>query len=871
MKKRKLFSLVAVSALLVACSQDEFVSVEEAKDMGLGNRPELGQVILNAPNQTRMNISGSFTWTWATADKLGACIVDAVDPAATVEGYGKKADGSYTSKLIWTYAQYVNNEVKKDGDEEFSFYDTYVSNVDADNKLVTPEGFYTQNVNNTISSNYPYVRSEAGAWTTPANLVEGNYAFYAPYNPSHLTRNPLQAVLPMIQDCSEELMKDTYYNQKATKVSSTVLEKFFEGKLPGFENAPVVVAHSFLAAPEKRSDVIYPSVDMRDLYAYPMFTIKNNFDGYAFGETATGTEMSGELVLDSVRIYSTKSGVDLNYKTTIDVEKLKSDWESEWADRFKSGKGHTSAILVATAGTFDKFEYFDNSNKGEVKLSTITLPTYKAKHIRCDLGQKKLPKGESYHFHAIMPAEDYGTELYAEVFVTYNNTSYRIVTGTNIVNTTTKALSGTLKDYNFRDTKHGDEGVDLVRRQHYPKAELLLEEDNELKTKGFAGDLLTINLTGGTNQAALELKKEVSKTEYGFKNNEEFEAYMINNMQRGLNMEEDANLINTPENEWTVDPGTAKFAFAKDTECAINAQLIKALRKRLYQGTNKGDLLTIDTNLLHEGDVVISSSTAGKTGYTKYTFTTLDEEATSFVIQIKDATSKVDELNNGINSFTSATTGTLKVGENVTGAVVILGTGANVIYDAASAGITAIYVKTGATMTVNSACSAMVIMEDGEVVMGQQGSLANVKNKYTGGEIENGNLRTIAGTVDGAKIELTSDKWPTTAIPEATKINKITIDLAQAGTLTIDNAQVAMLANLSDVEIELGANVTGIQSAANVTLSKIKSMTSLTSATEIKWSKSGSGTAIVTHKKLAVGDFFTKIGADASITFAPVE
>lgn len=870
MKKRKLFSLVAVSALLVACSQDEFVSVEGAKNMGLGNRPELGQVILNAPNQTRMDLFGSYNWTWATADKLGACIVDAVNPAAEVKGYGKKADGTYTSELTWTYAQYVNNEVKKVGDEEFSFYDTYVLSVDANNKLVTPEAFYTQNADNTISSNYPYVRSEAGAWTTPANLVEGNYAFYAPYNPSHLTRNPLQAVLPMIQDCSEDVMKSTKYKGEAATVSSTVLDKFFKGTLPRFENAPVVVAHSFLAAPEDRSEVIYPSVNMTDLYAYPMFTIVNNFDGYAFGSTNAGTEMSGTLTLDSVHIYTTVAASPLNYKTEIEVSKLKDDWEDDWADRFLASNGHTSKILATTAGTFDEFDYFDNQNKPQVELAGVTLPTYNPKHILCDLGGKELEKGKSYHFHAIMPAEDYGKTLYAAVFVTYGGKHYMIVTGDDIVTgTTAKTVATTgLGDFNFKDEKHGDEGVDLIRRQHYPKAELL---ENGTGTKAFAGTLLTINLTGGADQAALELKAERAPQEkYGFKNNEEFEAYMINNIQRGLNMKEDKSLVNTSMDDWTVTSGTAAFAFAEDTECKINAQLIKALRNRLYQGTNKGDLLTIDTNLSHEGDVVIASSATGTTAdYTKYTFTTLDEEATSFDIEIKKATSTVGALNNGINSFTSATTGTLKVGEDVTGAVVILGTGADVTYNAKSTNISAIYVENGAKLTVESACSAMIIMKGGEIVMGQQGSLTNVNSKYTGGNIDNGNLRTIAGTVDGATITLASTVWPATAIPEATKINKITIDLT--GELTIDNAQVAMLANLSGVAIELSANVTGIQSTANVTLSKIKSITSQTAGTNISWTKSGAGTATVSYEEPASGSFFTKIIEGTGITFVLAE
>ena len=57
---------------------------------------------------------------------------------------------------------------------------------------------YTVN-DNQIFTNYMY-ENDGNAWTTNANLVEGNYYFYAPYVASHQGRSLIKLTTPVVQN-----------------------------------------------------------------------------------------------------------------------------------------------------------------------------------------------------------------------------------------------------------------------------------------------------------------------------------------------------------------------------------------------------------------------------------------------------------------------------------------------------------------------------------------------------------------------------------------------------------------------------------------------------------------------------------------------
>lgn len=319
-----------MTAVLAGCSQDELISVNEKTSIDLGNRPVVGNVSFSTGVGTRMAIKdgSSLALSWEEGDKIGAAIIDQIVPS-TVSGKGTH------SGLNWSYLEYVKGEKK--------------SGVTAEEAGLTAQDFYE--TVEFISTNYPYTRAE-GLFTTPANLVEGNYMFYAPYDASHLMRNRIDAVLPAIQDCSDAVMKDTKYKGVPATVSSTVLDQFYAGTMEGFEKAPVAVGYQFLAAP-KDGSVINPDVEMNHLYAFPMITIVNDFNGYFYGETnATDglDKTTATMTIDSIQIYS-EASAELWYKAPIKsetvVEKLAA--RGDWAGaRFTTG-ANTDDILDASA------------------------------------------------------------------------------------------------------------------------------------------------------------------------------------------------------------------------------------------------------------------------------------------------------------------------------------------------------------------------------------------------------------------------------------------------------------------------------------------------------------------------------------------
>lgn len=146
MNKTKFLAVLAIPALLAACSQDEFTENAIDKNVDLSNRKALENVVLNfgdADALTRGTI-GTSSWNsykWTSEDGVGACIIDA--PNTTTGGYD-----------IVEY----------------------------------------------ISSNYKYYWTADNQWKTDALMVEGNYMFYAPYSEKHMVRSNIVAKVPTTQN-----------------------------------------------------------------------------------------------------------------------------------------------------------------------------------------------------------------------------------------------------------------------------------------------------------------------------------------------------------------------------------------------------------------------------------------------------------------------------------------------------------------------------------------------------------------------------------------------------------------------------------------------------------------------------------------------
>lgn len=503
---------------------------------------------------------------------------------------------------------------------------------------------------------------------------------------------------------------------------------------------------------------------------------------------------------------------------------------------------------------------------------------------------KTLANGESYRFHAILPAADYGTKannkgLKARVFVTIGEKRYVIVPAENTVigGGNDRCQSSDWDDFVFEDDLNGGENCVLIRGEHYPKAEF---QENGEGTKAFAGTMLTLNLKEGT---AFELKTAdaPTATNSGFKNNEDFIQYLIANVQRGVALTENANLNNIARNEWKKEAsGAGGFAFATDTKCIIDAQFIKDLvQQTIINGSNDGVKLTLTKTSLPIADDVKYSVGTPSGGTTTYTFTTLDDDAVEYQIDMTDDVEfgvKGEELVSGINNIGTITQGSklevdLKVGEGVTNAVVYLqgATGDNgttaTLTDCT--GISAIYVNENTTLMVQGACTAVIIANGGTININANGSLSNENNEFNNNvNIINGFLRTVNGEIgDNVTVSAKLSAWPTQAISAASRINTLTIDVATStNSFSIEQAQMDVFANLTDgVALTLGSNINGIVSANNVTLTNLKS---LSAPATVQWGSNNSYGITVTGVEIdGTKTSLTNITSGTGVTFANVQ
>ena len=151
MKTKTLVSAMALPLLLVACSQDEFVS--QSTNLSQDGRKVVENVTINFEEPTtRLTIDG-VNYKWEEGDVFGACLMD-----------------EFTSNDL---AAYPND----------AWWNQFT-------------------LNDYIQTNYPFTRGagENAGWTSEAVMQEGNYFFYLPYN-SNLggKRTPIQMEMPTEQ------------------------------------------------------------------------------------------------------------------------------------------------------------------------------------------------------------------------------------------------------------------------------------------------------------------------------------------------------------------------------------------------------------------------------------------------------------------------------------------------------------------------------------------------------------------------------------------------------------------------------------------------------------------------------------------------
>lgn len=375
------------------------------------------------------------------------------------------------------------------------------------------------------SSNNAFTLNE-GVWKVDQPMVEGNYLFYAPYNQKMQLRTPFSVAVPAEQDASTE--------KKA-------LDDFYAS------GSVVRVGYNFLAA--EGGVAQKPKVTMNDVFAYPMITIKNSFDGFLRDATTSNnlTEYKGDIQIDKIELkivttagagVQTIVGGQLSNANVAAKMAANGDWAvSPMAT-------YTTDLLAVT---------------GQVKREVITTLNT----------NRTVKAGESEVFYAVMPAVqvDFSAQkLQADIYVTIDEKQYVISTGTlgsNKIASTTKGLQ-------FASLV---EKITLIKGQKYPQEELNFE-NGQLTAKKSAGTILTLELVGGKEDGTVQVAQELEATgpeEGKINNNEEFIALF----QEELNGTD------------LVEGTTEGFVFADNTTAEINSELIDAL----FTYNNKGTIL----------------------------------------------------------------------------------------------------------------------------------------------------------------------------------------------------------------------------------------------------------------------------------------
>ena len=236
-----------------------------------------------------------------------------------------------------------------------------------------------------ISSNYPYTFN-GERWTSEAKLVEGSYVFYAPYAADHQVRSAIKYAAPVAQKLEVE-------NGKVVEMSAVA------DMAENFTN-PFYFGYKFFDAADDNRNI---SVELRHIFAYPKFTLKNTT-----GENVTITRI---LVQDE--------------NGTIPAE----------------GEFSNSAIATAMNNTEEGWGAPQSGNMKEslktaALLNTSDLETYKTTNlVRADLSEAvTVANNGEITFSIVMPAMRFGTGDMTVYFVTESGKAYTFTNSTSTIN-----------------------------------------------------------------------------------------------------------------------------------------------------------------------------------------------------------------------------------------------------------------------------------------------------------------------------------------------------------------------------------------------------------------------------------------------------
>lgn len=534
MRTKHILISMALGAAFVSCSQEELIAPENGavNDAKLGIRPVVDtQITLGGEANTRLVLGSAFRPAWSTNDKVGAAIID-------TPSYTDLAD--YNSRLRNT-TSYPHGAI-----DLYTINEWYGCN----NAFSTTDGGTT--------------------WAAEHPMVEGNYLFYAPYSETMNVRTPLVVAVPRQQD--------------ASSAKSALTEFYTSGSV-------VEVGYKFITGADKQTPT---NIKMFNIFAYPKFTIKNNFDGYLFNSTGSGdaasAAYSGDIKIDSIQF--------------VNVDNTQAAKTMQIGGQLKHANAASATGCDATAGVVGKMKPAGAWNDVDELLSaaqttdllnTTSNQISNGRHnmsgvITTLVVGQTIAKGGSIDVYCVMPAAKFNftsNQLLAKIYATINGVGYEIYQATF-------ASPGNVDSWTIDKVKlaadadkpgklfgaNGNSGLSslsFMAGQAYPSEALRVDADGNYQKKTGVNNLLEINLVGGKAKKGatqnVQIAVRMGSTNSGYATT----ASLIEAIENAAN--------GTKWVEGATSSAAAKgFKIAASNTVEINSALVDALAKNNQNG-----------------------------------------------------------------------------------------------------------------------------------------------------------------------------------------------------------------------------------------------------------------------------------------------
>ena len=348
MRTKHLLTALMLPAVFAACTQEEYDVVDNSAKMN--ERIELGQIALDfggAESRFAAGTGNNFNgFVPEDGDVLGAALVD---------NAGAKDDA-----LVYNKAG-----------------------------VAAHKGLY--NLTSYINTNYAYEKN-GSSWESAANMVEGNYLFYLPYNASHTIREALVAKLPVTQ---------TLEVANGEVVKESLIDYALD------QNSIMALGYTFI----DREDDKQVSVKMLPVYAYPLVTLVNTYKEDTDDDDDTpkvGVPVTiKQIIVKNSKSFTVSAPINAgNGKTILDKEVTGAVKELNRKFTYRNAD-NTDNVTVDNGcyAAYDvegkNYEAFTSHLLGTT--GAVTSPAIIVKPTE----SFTLAAGEATEFYLVIPAENY--------------------------------------------------------------------------------------------------------------------------------------------------------------------------------------------------------------------------------------------------------------------------------------------------------------------------------------------------------------------------------------------------------------------------------------------------------------------------------